>query len=132
LPGHPPARGGLLVYAITSRTPPRSGLVYKDKPIEAWFYGDRTDFFTKDTEDTAKEAIRALGTNAFPFLLSTLEKNQGVPIVYFKFYRAMPHRLQTHLLYPIVSDDIRDVALFLMLEIRRLSPAARRPDKVSL
>jgi len=99
----------LLIGLFSSRTRPLSGPLYKGKPLESWFYGARTNFFYKDTQDAAKEAFNAIGTEAFPFLLSNLKENQGAGTTYFQLYRALPQQVQKHLPHPILSDDIRSI-----------------------
>jgi hypothetical protein len=99
----------LLIGLFSSRTLPRSPLLYKGKPIESWFYGARTNFFYKSTQDEAKEALDAVGTEAFPFLLSNLNGDHGQWTRYFQMYRALPKRVQNYLPYPILSDDIKSI-----------------------
>jgi len=59
----------------------------------------------------AEEAFRALGTNAFPFLLSTLKHNRGNGALYEKAYRIMPAWMKNRLPYPLSSDVIKAITL---------------------
>jgi hypothetical protein len=82
-------------------------VTYKGKSLAVLFYGNRRNFFEEPARRKAQEAIDALGTNAFPFLLSNLQQRPGNGALYFKFYRAMPKWLQAKLRYPISGDDIK-------------------------
>ena len=88
--------------------------MHKGKPLEAWFYGSNTTFFSKPTRDAAQEAINAVGTNAFPFLLSKLKEKRGNNWLYFKsyitFYGALPAWMEARLPYPLSGDDIKVAA----------------------
>jgi hypothetical protein len=104
------------VRESTSRPKP---VVYKGKTLEEWFYGSRKDFFVEPTRRAAQEAIDGVGTNAFPFLLYTLERTRGSGAMYFKIYRAMPKQVQAKLPYPISGDDIRAITLDHIRQLRR-------------
>ena len=58
-------------------TPAKSTVTYKNKPLEAWFYGSKTNFFAERTRRAAQEAFDATGTNAGAFLLSKLKMARG-------------------------------------------------------
>lgn len=93
-------------------------LVYRGKPLKAWFYGSSTTFFNSNTRNAAQEALKGVGTNAFPFLLETLTTAQGNSAVYLRAYQLMPGWLKARMRYPISSDDIRAVSLSHMWEMR--------------
>ena len=94
----------LLFY---SRSHSRTTPLYQGKHFESWFYGGRTNFFAQETQTAAQKAFWDLTTNAFPFLLDTLNHNRGSGRIYLKTYRTMPTPVQALLPYPILSDDIR-------------------------
>ena len=94
---------------------------YKDKPISKWFCDQRKDFFVKATRDEADIAIKALGTNALPFLLSNL-KNRGSTVLYFRLYGAVPSRVQAWLPYPILGDDMKMITLNHLSKMRDMPP----------
>ncbi len=105
---------GCLVAWLSTRLLTRSGtnsVIFRGKPLDAWFYGSRNDFFLKRVRDSAQEALNSVGTNAFPFLLAKLAAGQGTPAPYNRAYATMPHWLTTHLPYPLYSDDIRMICL---------------------
>ncbi len=110
----------LLYRGANSRE--RHAVMYRGKPLSVWFYGSRTDFFSGTTRTKAREALIGAGTNAMPFLLATLARPQGSPTAYWRAYQIMPGWLQARTPYPILSDDIRAVALSHLWEMRdRLS-----------
>jgi hypothetical protein len=80
---------------------------YKGKPLEVWFYGSRTNFYADSTSTAATEAFKAVGTNAFPFLVSNLKYNHGNSVLYEKMHRHLPPLISTRLPYPISDDDIK-------------------------
>jgi len=98
---------GLVLVSV----PPRTTIAYKGKPLTAWFYGARTNFFNQPTRQAAQDAIDALGTNACPFLLANLKERRGNGALYCRLYRALPARLRTVLPYAISGDDIKKITL---------------------
>src|SRR5438874_1637134 len=66
-----------LISTIWPKAPASKSLLYKGKPLESWFYGARSNFFLEVTQESAQQALNALGTNSFPFLLSNLRGNTG-------------------------------------------------------
>lgn len=86
-------------------------MTYKNKPLETWFYGSRTNFFHEKTRAAAQEAFDSCGTNAVPFLLSKLNTAQGNGSLYFSLHRSLPDWVQSKLPYPISGDDIKAIAL---------------------
>ncbi len=97
--------------------------VINSLPLDAWFYGSNTTFFQASTRASAESAIRGLGTNSFPFLLSVMKDNRGCGALYFKAYPLAPKWLQARLPSPIAKDDIRAMALQEVLQVRGLDPA---------
>lgn len=89
----------------------KTEITYSGKPPGVWFYGGRTNFFQESTRHAAQEAIGALGTNAFPFLISNLQGTRGSGNPYFRFYRVLPRWIQSRLQYPILDDDIKAISL---------------------
>src|SRR4051812_6834588 len=83
---------------------------YNGKTLSEWFFGQRRDFFYQSIQTNAEQTFRAMGTNAFPFLLSMLEE-RGNSTIYFKFYRMMPRPVQARLQHPLSRDDIQMMAL---------------------
>jgi hypothetical protein len=69
--------GAVLIGMIVFFFPAKPTIAYKGKPLEAWFYGGRTNFFLEETRQAAQEAIDSLGTNAYPFLLANLKQNRA-------------------------------------------------------
>lgn len=92
-------------------SPPPQALTYKGKPLNAWFYGARTNFFLERTRRAAQEALDSFGMNAFPFLLEKVKTARGNSSAYFRVYRALPPWAQSRIPYPISGDDIRSIAL---------------------
>lgn len=86
-------------------------VLYKGKPLEKWFYGERDEFFQESTRTKAQEAINALGTNAFPFLLSNLKTRRGDQARYLKLYRILPRWIQIRIPTPLSGDDVRTITL---------------------
>jgi hypothetical protein len=86
-------------------------VLYKGKPLEKWFYGERDEFFQESTRTKAQEAINALGTNAFPFLLSNLKTKRGDQAGYLKLYRILPRWIQIRIPTPLSGDDVRTISL---------------------
>jgi hypothetical protein len=62
----------------------KTSITYKDRPLEAWFYGAGTNFFQESTRRAAQDAIDALGTKACSFLFSNLKGHRGNGALYFK------------------------------------------------
>jgi hypothetical protein len=110
----------LATLLLASSRPPQT-LTYKNKPLEAWFHGSRTNFYSERTRQAAQEAIDSFGMNAFPFLLAKLKTAQGNGLVYFKVYRALPPWVQSRLPYPISGDDIKAMALDHIYKMRSMS-----------
>src|SRR5262245_37650567 len=79
----------LFVSLLSSRTARESRVIYKGKPLSVWFYGSRTNFFSKKIREEAQTAFQAVGTNGFPFLLSNLSERHGNGGLYFRAYQAM-------------------------------------------
>lgn len=104
---------GMAIFAglILATLPSRTAVTYKDKSLNAWFYGAGTNFFQETTRLAARKAIDALGTNACPFLIANLKAKRGNGALYFKLYRALSARLRTELPYPISGDDIQMITL---------------------
>lgn len=100
----------LLGYRLTSR-PQRTAVTYQGRSLEYWFYGGRTNFFMERTRKQTQQAVSALGTNAFPFLVANLNRPVGSANLYFRFYQASPGWIQTRLRYPILDDDIKAITL---------------------
>ena len=67
----------ILAAHFVSTAPATTSLTYKNRPLDAWFNGSRTDFFHGATRQAAQEAFDALGTNAGPFLLTKLRTACG-------------------------------------------------------
>jgi len=101
----------ILAAHFVSTAPAISSLTYKNRPLDAWFYGSRTGFFHGATRQAAQEAFNALGTNAGPFLLTKLRTARGNGYLYCKLYRILPRWFQSRLPYPISGDDIKSIAL---------------------
>ncbi len=101
----------ILASLFVAFSPAKSTVTYKNKPLDVWFYGSRTNFFREQTRRAAQEAFDALGTNACPFLLAKLETARGPGFLYFKLYRILPVWAQPRLPYPISGDDIKAIAL---------------------
>lgn len=76
---------------------------YKGKSVSEWFYITHR---LMGSDDVFKD----LGTNAFPFLLSTL-KQRGNSELYFKLYAALPGSMQAQLRRPISGDDLQMASL---------------------
>jgi hypothetical protein len=102
-------------------SPARSTITYKNKPLDVWFYGSRTNFFREQTRRAAQEAFDALGTNACPFLLAKLETARGNGPLYCKLYRILPVWARSRLPYPISGDDIKAIALHHLRQMRVVS-----------
>jgi hypothetical protein len=101
----------LLIVSLvwhSSRRAKEAVVLYQGKPLEAWFFGSRTNFFSSNTR---AEAIQALGTNAFPFLLTKIKDPEGSTALYAKAYESMPGWFKSRFLYPISNDDTRAIAL---------------------
>jgi hypothetical protein len=105
--------GGFIAWLSTGLVtrPGSNSVLFGGKSLDTWFYGSRNDFFSERVRDSAQEALNAVGTNAFPFLLAKLKAGQGTPAPYNRAYANMPHWLKAHLPYPLYSDDIRMVCL---------------------
>src|SRR5215468_97279 len=96
------AAGFSVFYSSASH---RSNVTYESKSLEQWFYTDKTNFLAEDKE--RENAFRAVGTNAFAFLLSNLRERRGNSLIYFKLYGMLPRWMQKRLPYPISEDDIK-------------------------
>lgn len=103
---------------IYSRGSHRSGVTYEGKSLERWFYAGRTNFLAEDKERKALIAFRAVGTNAFAFLLSNLRERRGNSLTYFKLYRILPRWAQKRLPYPISEDDIRAISITYLFKVQ--------------
>jgi hypothetical protein len=101
---------------LYSRGPHRSGVTYEGKSLEQWFYGGRTNFLTDDKERV--NALKAMGTNAFAFLISNLRERRGNSLVYFKIYKILPRWTQRRLPYPISEDDIRAISINYLFKLQ--------------
>jgi len=101
----------LPVLKALACSPTPQALTYKGKPLDAWFYGTRTNFFLERTRKAAQEAFDSFGMNAFPFLLEKVKTARGNSPAYFRAYRALPPWAQSTIFYPISGDDIRSIAL---------------------
>jgi len=112
---------GACLKWVSGREEGSKEITYKSKPLSKWFYGQRKDFFISTTRDAADDAFKALGTNAFPFLLSRL-KNGGSSVLYFKLYQAVPSRVQAWLPYPLLSDDIQVITLAHLSKVEDIPP----------
>jgi hypothetical protein len=109
-------------FSITySRALHRSGVTYEGKSLEQWFYRGRTNFLTDDKERI--NALKAMGTNTFAFLLSNLRERRGNSLVYFKLYRMLPRLTQRRLPYPISEDDIRAISINYLFKLQDLPGA---------
>jgi hypothetical protein len=106
------------LYLAFSTTDGR--LTYKDRPLEAWFYAGRTNFFSETSRKAAQVAIDALGTNGCAFLLAELKSRHGNGPLYFKLYRSLPAWAQGRLPYPLSGDDIKRIALDHISKMPRL------------
>jgi hypothetical protein len=111
----------ILASLFVASTPAKNTITYKNKPLDAWFYGSRTNFFLGQTMRAAQEAFDALGTNASPFLLAKLETAHGNGPLYAKLYRILPLWAQSKLPYPISGDDIKAMALHYLRQMRVMS-----------
>jgi hypothetical protein len=101
----------ILVALFVAATPAKSTVTYKNQPLEAWFYGSRTNFFSFNNIVAAQEAFDATGTNAGAFLLLKLKTARGNNPLYCRLYRILPVWVQSRLPYAISGDDIRAMAL---------------------
>jgi hypothetical protein len=101
----------ILAALFVSSFPATSTVTYKNKPLDAWFYGSRTNFFHETTRQAAQQAFDAVGTNAYPFLLTKLRMARGNGFLYCKLYRILPLWFQSRLPYAISGDDIKSIAL---------------------
>jgi len=111
----------ILATLFVSSSSAKSTITYKNKPLDAWFYGSRTNFFHETTRRAAQEAFDTLGTNACPFLLAKLRTAPGNGVLYFKLYRILPLWFQSRLPYPILSDDIRAITLQHLSQMHSIS-----------
>jgi hypothetical protein len=96
-------------------------LTYKGQPPEAWFYANRTGFFSESARKSRQKAIDELGTNAFPSLLSVLTEERGSGTIYFRVHRSLPRFAQSKLPYALLGDDIKLVALDHLGQMRSLT-----------
>jgi hypothetical protein len=114
---------GIAVCASLFLAPSRSErtVTYKNKPLEAWFYGSRTNFFYEQTRRAAQEAFDAVGTNGGAFLLSKLKMARGNGPLYCKLYGILPVWVKSRLPYAISGDDIKSITLQHLRQMTRLS-----------
>lgn len=117
---------GVILWPLVRVYQGESSLTYKGRPLKTWFYGANGTFFSIPTRSAAQQAINALGTNAFPFLLFTLKEKGGDGGVYAKVYRALPDLVKRRLPYPVSGDDVAFYAL------THLEPMLKRPDRSQL
>ena len=101
----------IIIEFVLVSVPRKPTITYKDKPLDTWFYGARTNFFHETTRQAAQDAIDALGTNACPFLLANLQAKCGNGALYCKLCRVVPAWLRTRLPYAISKDDLRAITL---------------------
>jgi hypothetical protein len=101
---------------IYSRGSHKSGVTYEGKSLEQWFYGGRTNFLVDDKERV--NALKAVGTNAFEFLLSNLRERRGNSLVYFKLHGMLPRWTQRRLPYPISEDDIKAISINYLFKLK--------------
>jgi len=66
-----------LLALYVNSSPVNKTLIYRNKSLKTWVFASRTSFFLEPTRKAAQEAIDALGTNAFPFLLAELKGSRG-------------------------------------------------------
>jgi hypothetical protein len=111
----------LLASLFVASSPAKSTITYKNKPLDAWFYGSRTNFFHETTRRAAQEAFDALGTNACPFLLAKLRTARGNGVLYFKLYRILPLWFRSRLSSPVLSDDIKAITLQHLSQMHSMS-----------
>jgi hypothetical protein len=113
---------GIAVIAalLLTHSPEGNLVTYKNKPLDAWFYGSRTNFFYQETRRQAQEAFDAVGTNGGAFLLSKLKRAHGNGVLYWRLYRVLPAWAQSRLTYPISGDDTKAVVLRHLGEMRTL------------
>jgi len=112
---------GILAALFVASTPAKSTVTYQNKPLEAWFYGARTNFFAERTRRAAQEAFDATGTNAGAFLLSKLKTARGNNPLYCRLYGILPAWVQARLPYAISGDDIKAVTLQHLRQMTSLS-----------
>jgi hypothetical protein len=114
--------GGLLIVLISTPLLRRSKeTTYENKSASQWFYGSGHDFYLRPKREAAQTAFNALGTNALPFLLSTL-KQRGSTALYVKLYYALPSPLRAPLPYPVPADDVHMLALDNLTRMREMPP----------
>jgi hypothetical protein len=111
----------ILAALLLASSPPPQTLTYKNKSLEVWFYGARTNFFSERTRQAAQDAFDSFGMNAFPFLRAKLETARGNGPAYFKVYRALPPWVRARLPSPISGDDIKATALGHIYKMRSIS-----------
>jgi hypothetical protein len=111
----------ILAALFLASTPAKSTVTYMNKPLEAWFYGARTNFFAERTRRAAQEAFDATGTNADAFLLSKLKTARGNNPLYCRLYGILPTWVQARLPYAISGDDIKAIALQHLRQMTSLS-----------
>ena len=99
---------GILAALFVASTPAKSTVTYKSKPLEAWFYGSRTNFFAERTRRAAQEAFDATGTNAGAFLLSKLKTARGNNLLYCRLYGILPMWIQARLTLTTMRSQCRD------------------------
>jgi hypothetical protein len=107
------AVGFSIFYSSASH---RSRVTYEGKSLERWFYAGGTNFLAEDKE--RENAFRAVGTNAFAFLLSNLRERRGNSLIYFELYRVLPRWTQRRLPYPISGDDIRAISINYLFKLK--------------
>lgn len=115
----------VLASLFVASSSPKSTVNYKGKSLDVWFYGARTNFFSAQARVARRQALEGVGTNAFPFLLSKLQRPGGNGAIYCMLYSKLPGWIQARLPGALWPDDIRDTVLWDIGEIGRL-----RPDQV--
>jgi hypothetical protein len=101
---------------LYSRGPHRSGVTYEGKSLEQWFYAGRTNFLAEDKQRLS--AFRAVGTNAFAFLISNLRERKGNSLAYFKLYKILPRWTQRRMPYPISEDAIKAISINYLFKLK--------------
>ena len=115
---------GVAILASVLIRSARPGVVvtYQNRPLDAWFYGARTNFFHERTRSAAQSAFAGVGADAFPFLLAKLESPGGSGVLYANLYQTLPAWAQLRLPYPVSADDTRVMALNHLRQLPSLPP----------
>jgi HEAT repeat protein len=110
-------------YGILGRREPR----YQGKSLSDWFvqfytprrYGDETDENDDARRSEAAGALRAIGTNAVPFLLKECFSNEQDSSIRSNILTSLSHLPAPFHFSPFVpAEDIRGAAAEALLEIR--------------